>query len=47
MRVHNQGWKVVRDGNQCFMVPPASVDPARTPILLKSKAPWRQQKKAG
>ena len=47
MRVHNQGWKVVRDGNQYFMVPPASVDPARTPILLKSKAPWRQQKKAG
>lgn len=47
LRVHNQGWKVVREGNQYFMVPPASIDPARTPILLRSKAPWRQQKKAG
>ena len=47
LRVHNQGWKVVREANQYFMIPPASIDPSRTPILLRPKAPWRQQKKAG
>jgi len=49
LRVHNQHWKIVRDGNRYFMVPPQDIDPDQAPIELHSKAPWRQQrhKKAG
>lgn len=42
MRVHNQGWIITRDGGQYWMVPPVSIDAEQRPILLRSKAPWRQ-----
>jgi hypothetical protein len=36
--VHNEGWKVTRDGADYFVVPPACVDPTRTPIPAPSKS---------
>lgn len=45
MQLHNNGWKIVRDGHGAFMlVPPAGLvglrgEPAR-PRALRTKAPW-------
>jgi hypothetical protein len=36
--VHNEGWKVIRHGADYFVVPPASLDPTRTPIPAPSKS---------
>jgi hypothetical protein len=36
--VHNDGWKVIRDRGAYAVVPPASIDPARTPIPAPSKS---------
>lgn len=38
MLVHNEGWRVIRDGGGYAVVPPASVDPTRTPIPAPSKS---------
>jgi hypothetical protein len=38
MLVHNEGWEVIRDGGGYAVVPPASVDPTRTPIPAPSKS---------
>jgi hypothetical protein len=38
MLLHNNGWRVTRDGTQYWLVPPTSVDPAQTPIRLSSKS---------
>ena len=32
MLVHNKGWRVTRTGAEYWFVPPASVDPLRTPV---------------
>ena len=37
--VHNNGWKVVREGSNYFVVPPASEDPLRRPIQAPPKSP--------
>jgi hypothetical protein len=38
MLVHNTGWQVIRDGGGYAVVPPASIDPTRTPIPAPSKS---------
>ncbi|MDJ0324932.1 DUF222 domain-containing protein [Cryobacterium sp. PH31-AA6] len=36
--LHNQGWKIIREGNAYWLKPPITVDPNQTLIPLKSKA---------
>ncbi|MDJ0325459.1 hypothetical protein QMG61_16995, partial [Cryobacterium sp. PH31-AA6] len=36
--LHNQGWEIIREGNQYWLKPPVTVDPNQTLIPLKSKA---------
>lgn len=45
--VHNNGWRVTRDGSQYAIVPPASVDPSRTPRPVSSKSPALRRMLAG
>lgn len=42
MRVHNQGWKIRREGSAYWMIPPTNIDPNQTPIRMRSKAAWRR-----
>jgi hypothetical protein len=35
--IHDNGWRVTRDGADYFLIPPASLDPARTPISAPPK----------
>ena len=37
--VHNNGWTVIREGSNYFVVPPASEDPLRRPIPAPPKSP--------
>ena len=37
MLVHNNGWRVAREGAEYFVVPPRSSDPARRPIVAPAK----------
>lgn len=37
--VHNNGWQVIRRGSQYAIVPPASIDPTRTPRMITTKSP--------
>ncbi|MET4640056.1 DUF222 domain-containing protein [Mycetocola sp. 2940] len=39
MLIHNNGWKIIRDGTTYFAVPPPTVDPDQKPIPLRSKSP--------
>ncbi|MGN6200486.1 HNH endonuclease signature motif containing protein [Humibacter sp.] len=44
--LHNNGWKISRDGAQYFLTPPKSVDPSRTPIPLRTKSPgWAHHRR--
>lgn len=36
--LHNNGWKIGRDGAQYFLKPPKSVDPSQAPIALSTKS---------
>lgn len=45
--VHNNGWRVVREGSQYAIVPPASVDPSRTPHPVRTKSPALRRMLAG
>lgn len=38
MLVHNNGWDIECRGGEFFLIPPASVDPARRPQLMPSKS---------
>jgi hypothetical protein len=39
LRLHNQGWKIERRGNnEYWLIPPKSIDPDQTPLRMKSKA---------
>ena len=38
MLVHNNGWQVVREGNNYLLIPPEAIDPSRTSIQLRSKS---------
>jgi hypothetical protein len=43
LRVHNQGWRIIRDTvNVYWMIPPPTIDPEQRPIRMRPKAPWRQ-----
>jgi hypothetical protein len=37
--VHNNGWRVTRQGSDYFFVPPPALDPAQTPIPAPSRNP--------
>ena len=39
---HNNGWEIEREGCAYWLVPPADVDPGRTPIRLESKSVLRR-----
>jgi hypothetical protein len=41
MRIHNQHWKIRRDGTAYWLIPPPG-HPDQNPIRLQSKAAWRQ-----
>ncbi|GAB3794656.1 hypothetical protein GCM10028798_01750 [Humibacter antri] len=44
--LHNNGWKISRDNTQYLLMPPKSVDPARTPIELHTKSPgWAHHRR--
>lgn len=43
LRLHNDGWQINRQRTQYWLTPPQKLDPARTPILLQSKAALRLQ----
>ncbi len=38
MLVHNNGWRIIREGAEYFLVPPSDHDPLRHPIPLPSKS---------
>ena len=35
---HNNGWRVIHDADYYSAVPPASIDPARAPVALRSQS---------
>jgi hypothetical protein len=37
--IHNNGWAIIREGGEFFVVPPASEDPQRRPIPAPAKSP--------
>jgi hypothetical protein len=37
--LHDHGWRITREGAEYFLVPPATLDAARTPRRLRSKSP--------
>jgi len=42
LRVHNQGWRIIRDANDIYwMIPPPNIDPRQVPIRMRPKAAWR------
>ncbi|MGA0567862.1 DUF222 domain-containing protein [Rathayibacter sp. KR2-224] len=44
--LHNNGWKISREGTRYLLTPPASVDPDRGPIELHSKsAGWEHRRR--
>ena len=45
--VHNNGWRVIREGSQYAIVPPASVDPSRRPRPVRTKSPALRRMLAG
>jgi len=38
MLVHNNGWEVVREGNNYLLIPPQAIDATRSPVPLRSKS---------
>ena len=38
LMVHNNGWRVTRQGDQYWLVPPPGVDPRQVPIALHTKS---------
>lgn len=41
MLLHNNGWRITREGSVYWMIPPRTVDPAQAAIRLKSKSALR------
>ncbi len=39
LRVHNEGWDIERRGDDFVLIPPAAVDPRRTPMPMPTKSP--------
>jgi hypothetical protein len=38
LTLHNNGWRITREGNNYWLTPPPSLDPKQTPIPLQSKS---------
>src|SRR5690606_19564716 len=38
MLIHNNGWKIIRQGNTYFAIPPANIDPDQKPRPLRSRS---------
>jgi hypothetical protein len=38
MLVHNNGWRIRREGSEYFLIPPRSQDPEQTPIPMPTKS---------
>lgn len=36
--VHNNGWRICREGAEYFLIPPRSIDPEQRPIPMPSKS---------
>ncbi|WP_308465807.1 DUF222 domain-containing protein [Rathayibacter soli] len=47
MLIHNQGWKIIREGTTYWMIPPPEYDPECKPLRMRSRATWRQQPRTG
>lgn len=43
MLFHNNGWRVIHDADYYSAVPPASIDPARAPVALRSQSAARRR----
>jgi hypothetical protein len=43
LMLHNAGWEIHRDGSTYWLIPPASVDPTRTPRLMLARSPALDQ----
>jgi hypothetical protein len=41
--LHNNQWRIVREGHQYFLIPPADVDPTQAPRLLRSRSAARMR----
>ncbi len=41
--VHNNGWRVIREGSEYSLVPPRTLDPAQTRIPMPSRSPLVRQ----
>ncbi|MEO6506023.1 MAG: DUF222 domain-containing protein [Terrimesophilobacter sp.] len=38
LTLHNNGWRITRDGNNYWLIPPPRLDPGQTPIPLQTKS---------
>ena len=38
LNLHNNGWQIIREGSNYWLIPPARLDPDQTPIPLHSKS---------
>ncbi|MFT4028679.1 MAG: DUF222 domain-containing protein [Protaetiibacter sp.] len=43
LRIHNEGWEIEVRGGEFVLIPPASVDGARTPVPMRSKSPVQRE----
>ena len=41
LRLHNDGWQIIRTGTEYWLIPPPAADPTQTPIHLISKSPLK------
>ena len=46
LALHNDGWKIYREGAHYWLVPPVTTDPTRTPIALHSRTGEFRAKRA-
>ncbi|MCP2031771.1 hypothetical protein L1277_001869 [Okibacterium sp. HSC-33S16] len=42
MLIHNNGWKIIREGTKYYSIPPKSVDPDQKPRPLRSRSTLKQ-----
>jgi hypothetical protein len=38
LTLHNNGWRITREGSNYWLIPPARLDPEQTPIPLQTKS---------
>ena len=39
LRIHNEGWEIVKRDGEFWLIPPPKIDPRQTPIAMPSKSP--------